>query len=230
MYKHTKFLASTITPNPIEVSHWIDLNEDSTGGVIKTFDGKQWNKITSDGTVDDEGQLKVKVFDWSDVTDDDSSLKFQIKDSFSTDLYNYSTNGYLTFLTGFSDSNCPVQIYMHMSAGDKAKGFMLLLHQIDGALAISDNTSGTLFSPLIFDWSEDGTVSGLSVDLSGKQVPLFTNNANGEMDLKINNIYIQNSLMNNYYWCNNLRNKLIQKGVLNSEDIGELEYNQNIAS
>ena len=43
--ENINFKASKNAPNPKEVIYWIDLTEDPTGGVIKTFDGKQWNKI-----------------------------------------------------------------------------------------------------------------------------------------------------------------------------------------
>lgn len=36
------FVASKYAPNPKEVSYWIDLSSDTTGNVIKSFDGKQW--------------------------------------------------------------------------------------------------------------------------------------------------------------------------------------------
>ena len=115
MYKHTKFLASTITPNPIEVSHWIDLNEDSTGGVIKTFDGKQWNKITSDGTVDDEEQVKIKIFRYDEMVEDPSAFtETTIKESFVEELSYCYRNNYIIFMSGLGDSagsgTCPIQV------------------------------------------------------------------------------------------------------------------------
>lgn len=43
--ENINFKASQYAPNSNEVYYWIDLTEDPTGGVIKTFDGKQWKKI-----------------------------------------------------------------------------------------------------------------------------------------------------------------------------------------
>ena len=43
--ENINFKASKNAPNPKEVIYWVDLTEDPTGGVIKSFDGKQWNKI-----------------------------------------------------------------------------------------------------------------------------------------------------------------------------------------
>lgn len=39
------FIASLYAPNPLETTYWVDLTEDPTGGVIKTYDGKKWNQI-----------------------------------------------------------------------------------------------------------------------------------------------------------------------------------------
>lgn len=43
--ENINFRASRTAPNPKEVVYWVDLTADSTGGVIKTFDGKKWNTI-----------------------------------------------------------------------------------------------------------------------------------------------------------------------------------------
>lgn len=43
--ENINFKASKNAPNPKEVIYWVDLTADPTGGVIKTFDGKKWNKI-----------------------------------------------------------------------------------------------------------------------------------------------------------------------------------------
>lgn len=43
--ENINFRASRTAPNPKEVVYWVDLTADSTGGVIKTFDGKKWNNI-----------------------------------------------------------------------------------------------------------------------------------------------------------------------------------------
>ena len=39
------FKASIYAPNPLEVSYWIDLQEESDGQVIKTYNGKEWVRI-----------------------------------------------------------------------------------------------------------------------------------------------------------------------------------------
>lgn len=43
--ENINFRASVTVPSDKEVTYWIDLNEDPTGGVIKTFDGATWKKI-----------------------------------------------------------------------------------------------------------------------------------------------------------------------------------------
>lgn len=43
--ENINFRASVTVPSDKEVTYWIDLNEDPTGGVIKTFDGAKWKKI-----------------------------------------------------------------------------------------------------------------------------------------------------------------------------------------
>lgn len=53
--ENINFKASKNAPNPKEVVYWIDLTADPTGGVIKTFDGKKWNKIK--GESDSAGEI-----------------------------------------------------------------------------------------------------------------------------------------------------------------------------
>lgn len=45
--ENPNFLASFYAPNPMEVTHWIDLSEDANGNVIKTYDGKKWIPINN---------------------------------------------------------------------------------------------------------------------------------------------------------------------------------------
>lgn len=61
MIKDIKFLATDVAPNPKEITHWVDLNEDPTGGVIKTFDGKEWNATESKVSDEDFTELKNTV-------------------------------------------------------------------------------------------------------------------------------------------------------------------------
>ena len=61
MIKDIKFLATDVAPNPKEITHWVDLNEDPTGGVIKTFDGKEWGTIESKVSDEDFTELKDTV-------------------------------------------------------------------------------------------------------------------------------------------------------------------------
>lgn len=52
MFKDVKFLATTAQPSYKEVSHWIDLLEDPTGGTIKVWNGAGWKKISGEGDGD----------------------------------------------------------------------------------------------------------------------------------------------------------------------------------
>lgn len=52
MFKDVKFLATTAQPSYREVSHWIDLLEDPTGGTIKVWNGAGWKKISGEGDSD----------------------------------------------------------------------------------------------------------------------------------------------------------------------------------
>lgn len=52
MFKDVKFLATTAQPSHKEVSHWIDLLEDPTGGTIKVWNGTGWKKISGEGDGD----------------------------------------------------------------------------------------------------------------------------------------------------------------------------------
>lgn len=64
--ENINFKASTITPNNKETTYWIDLSEDPTGGVIKTFDGSRWKKIKAES--DSAGEI-------SNITSQIESLK-----------------------------------------------------------------------------------------------------------------------------------------------------------
>lgn len=52
VFKDVKFLATTAQPSYKEVSHWIDLLEDPTGGTIKVWKGARWEKISGEGDGD----------------------------------------------------------------------------------------------------------------------------------------------------------------------------------
>lgn len=41
------FRAQATAPNPLEVVYWIDLYQDPNGGVIKVYDGKNWNPLAA---------------------------------------------------------------------------------------------------------------------------------------------------------------------------------------
>lgn len=94
MIKDIKFLATTVQPNPKEVTHWVDLNEDPTGGVIKTFDGKEWKSITSSNS--DSDKYVNMTMEFNDNTTNEITIDgkvyytgtndFEIPD---TDLLNY---------------------------------------------------------------------------------------------------------------------------------------------
>lgn len=54
------FLAKKTSPNPFEVTYWIDLTEDPNGGIIKHWNGKEW--IAINGNTDDiEAVLNQKA-------------------------------------------------------------------------------------------------------------------------------------------------------------------------
>lgn len=40
-----KWVAQTIAPNPKEIDYWIDLSEDTNGGIIKFWNGKIWDYL-----------------------------------------------------------------------------------------------------------------------------------------------------------------------------------------
>lgn len=87
MIKDIKFLATTVQPNPKEVTHWVDLSEDPTGGVIKTFDGKEWKSITSSNSNSDK---------YVNMTVD---LSYGISNEITIDGKVYNTNAYTIYDT-----------------------------------------------------------------------------------------------------------------------------------
>lgn len=61
--ENPNFIASKYTPNPKEVSYWIDLATDSTGNVIKSYspDLKKWIPLNRDANVDQWTHIKEIV-------------------------------------------------------------------------------------------------------------------------------------------------------------------------
>lgn len=233
MYKHTKFLASTITPNPIEVSHWIDLNEDTTGGVIKTFDGKQWNKITSDGTVDGGEQVKIKVFSYDDFIEklDFQENKIHIKESFLSEYYKYWDEGYITFLSlDRLFSKQPIYITSSSYSAHKVNNLIMFIPNN----GVFDRTSSSKILPffeidfdngLVIDDSKFLTYTGI---VSLEENNNCTINGNPVNDIRLNDLYISQAFGNIIKWSNQVRNALIDNVPELSDNIPILDVTAKI--
>lgn len=91
MIKDIKFLATDVAPNPKEITHWVDLKEDPTGGVIKTFDGKEWKSITSSSDSDKYVNMTIEsnVDILDEITIDGKLYDFINAEIYDTDLLNY---------------------------------------------------------------------------------------------------------------------------------------------
>lgn len=92
MIKDIKFLATDVAPNPKEITHWVDLKEDPTGGVIKTFDGKEWKGITSSNS--DSDKYVNMTIEWNIDIPDEMTIDGKVYDLVNagicdTDLLNY---------------------------------------------------------------------------------------------------------------------------------------------
>lgn len=63
MIEIINFRASTIEPNPKEVTYWVDLNEDPLGGIIKSWDGEgHWRTLrVLEGTI---VKVEERIHDW----------------------------------------------------------------------------------------------------------------------------------------------------------------------
>lgn len=63
MIEIINFRASTIEPNPKEVTYWVDLNEDPLGGIIKSWDGEgHWRTIrVLEGTI---VKVEQRIHEW----------------------------------------------------------------------------------------------------------------------------------------------------------------------
>lgn len=51
-----KFIESKIAPDPKEYTYWIDLTENIYGGIIKYFNGSEWESVSSDSEQNKEIQ------------------------------------------------------------------------------------------------------------------------------------------------------------------------------
>lgn len=95
MIKDTKFLATDVAPNPKEVTHFVDLNEDPTGGVIKTFDGKEWKSITSSNSYSDKYvNMTIELVRSDEVIIDGKVYNLVDNMIHDKDLLNYLKNIY----------------------------------------------------------------------------------------------------------------------------------------
>lgn len=95
MIKDIKFLATDVAPNPKEITHWVDLNEDSTGGVIKTFDGKEWKSITSSNSDSDKYvNMTIELVSSYEAIIDGKVYNIKTGIIYDNDLLNYLKNIY----------------------------------------------------------------------------------------------------------------------------------------
>lgn len=59
MREQINFRASTVAPGATEVAYWIDLSQDPTGRVIKTWTGSSWEPITGNSEEIEELQEEM---------------------------------------------------------------------------------------------------------------------------------------------------------------------------
>lgn len=75
-YEDPDFRASKYPPNPLEVTYWIDLSEDSSGNVIKTYDPneRKWIPLNKNCNSDQYQHIRELVdnlgLEWSSTEDD----------------------------------------------------------------------------------------------------------------------------------------------------------------
>lgn len=83
--ENINFKASVVAPNNKEVTYWIDLNEDPTGGIIKTFNGTKWNKIKAQSDSAEEiNDLAEQIESLSNTKVDKSGSKVLSDVNFTT--------------------------------------------------------------------------------------------------------------------------------------------------
>lgn len=120
MFKDVKFLATTAQPNYREVSHWIDLLEDPTGGTIKVWNGAEWKKISGEGDSDTGlviGDTTGTAFDGARgkaVEDKVKGLRGYYVGRKNSDraMYNSSTKDHISlnyYVFDFNNPNLPLQ-------------------------------------------------------------------------------------------------------------------------
>lgn len=144
MIKDIKFLATTVQPNSKEVTHWVDLNEDPTGGVIKTFNGKEWKSITSSNSdsdkyvnmiidvtsnTNDQVTIDGKVYDiGSDFIIYDTDLLNYLKDIYNSDkrlIIDYTTSGGIEFTKTKANTYVVYSIFSKSDTSYEAYGINL---------------------------------------------------------------------------------------------------------
>ena len=148
MIKDIKFLATDVAPNPKEITHWVDLNEDPTGGVIKTFNGKEWGTIESKVSDENFTELKNTVSELQSIVD---RFIFIDSDASLTDnaVYNATRNKKIVFCT-YGNMSFPVHsvtvgddevVTQYMRSGDWRK-FQLVVKRGETTNQIELQTEG----------------------------------------------------------------------------------------
>lgn len=154
MIKDIKFLATDVAPNPKEITHWVDLKEDPTGGVIKTFDGKEWKSITSSNSDSDKYvnmTVELNIDNFDEVTIDGKVYDFVSRTIYDTDLLNYLKDIYnsdkslmIEYIEHANDGsifNAKCNTYVdHFNSGESDEGYNINLNpiNIDAYIPVAD--------------------------------------------------------------------------------------------
>lgn len=155
MIKDIKFLATDVAPNPKEITHWVDLKEDPTGGVIKTFDGKEWKSITSSnsGSTESENDTIVIETRFSEDTGQQYFINgvkgiLELQGDSGSSVYLYSTEGY-KIATNCVNNNKLLKLVMYLDQYNQSKRILTcieLIQQDDNLVCMFMGSSLAVFA------------------------------------------------------------------------------------
>lgn len=163
-------IASKYAPNPLEVSYWIDLMADNTGGSIKVHNGTEWKSIFNKGggssTGSDESEHVQEIVKTVGLTYNEGSDTITLR---SLSNNNYFTGNSIVNAVIAGDAAVKVQIdSLTGSITDVSSSLTSQIDATNSTVSTLNTTVGTIQSDLTTAKSDIAqTKTDLSV-VSGK--------------------------------------------------------------
>ena len=182
-----KYSAQLIAPNPKEIDYWIDLSEDTNGGIIKYYNGTKWDYLNQmddqNAQIDDikETLANIKINKVNDtqyqlIVDNKVVGTIDIPES-KTYTFTNGTDGSFTVADGSNSQK--VTIGKPATAGTADIANSVAWDNVSGKPSTYTPSTHTHTVSQITDFPELSTVatSGSYADLTGKPTNATTSTA-----------------------------------------------------